>query len=295
MAARQCLVTGGAGFIGSHLVEQLLNDGWRVRVLDDLSTGKLANLAAVLPRIEWLQGSITDEKIARTATAGCEVVFHLAALPSVARSLADPLTTHHVCATGTLQILDAARRAGVRRLIYAASSSAYGGTPGALRQETDPLALSRRMPLPSWRASNIARLSPRSTAWRRSGCDSSMSSARGRTPPVLTPASLRCSPRHCWRGAVPACRATGCNRVISPTSPTRCKRCGVPSMRRPVRGRSTTSATARRPRCLTWSLGSTRSSAAPSCRSTLPPGPATCGTPRRTSRAHGASWAMNRP
>src|SRR5262249_32267628 len=119
MVARQCLVTGGAGFIGSHLVEQLLQENWRVRVLDDFSTGKLANLEAVLPRIELVRGSITDPAAARAGVADCDVVFHLAALPSVARSLADPVTSHTVCATGTLQVLDAARRAAVRRVVYA--------------------------------------------------------------------------------------------------------------------------------------------------------------------------------
>ena len=151
MTARRCLVTGGAGFIGSHLVEQLVQEGSQVRVLDDLSTGKLANLADILPRIEFQRGSIIDEHAVRKATAGCEVVFHLAALPSVARSLADPVTTHHVCATGTLMVLDAARKNGVRRVIYAASSSAYGGTPGALRKETDPVA-----PLSPYAASKLA-------------------------------------------------------------------------------------------------------------------------------------------
>jgi UDP-glucose 4-epimerase len=151
MAARQCLVTGGAGFIGSHLVERLLQMGWRVRVFDNFSTGKSANLATVLDRIELVRGSITDESPTRDAVDGCDVVFHLAALPSVARSLADPLTSHHVCATGTLQVLDAARQAGVRRLVYAASSSAYGGTPGALRTEADPVA-----PLSPYAASKLA-------------------------------------------------------------------------------------------------------------------------------------------
>jgi UDP-glucose 4-epimerase len=151
MRGRQCLVTGGAGFIGSHLVEQLLQQGWRVRVLDNFSTGKPVNLAGVLQRIELVRGSICDEATTQAATADCEAVFHLAALPSVARSLADPLTSHHVCATGTLQVLDAARRAGVRRLVYAASSSAYGGTPGALRKEDDAVA-----PLSPYAASKLA-------------------------------------------------------------------------------------------------------------------------------------------
>jgi UDP-glucose 4-epimerase len=148
---RQCLVTGGAGFIGSHLVEHLLRQGWRVRVLDDLSTGKATNLTAVRNHVDLVHGSITDEAVTRRAVAGCEVVFHLAALPSVARSLVDPLTSHHVCATGTLQVLDAARRGGVRRVVYAASSSAYGGTPGTLRVESDPVA-----PLSPYAASKLA-------------------------------------------------------------------------------------------------------------------------------------------
>jgi UDP-glucose 4-epimerase len=151
MEARQCLVTGGGGFIGSHLVEQLLKQGWRVRVLDNFCTGKPANLAGVLDRIELIRGSITDEKTASETVAGCDVVFHLAALPSVARSVVDPLTSHHVCATGTLQMLDATRRSGVRRLVYAASSSAYGGTPGVLRSEDDPVA-----PLSPYAASKLA-------------------------------------------------------------------------------------------------------------------------------------------
>jgi UDP-glucose 4-epimerase len=137
---RYCLVTGGAGFIGSHLVEQLLDNGWNVRVLDNLSTGKANNLQTLAQRIDFIQGSINDSSVLRPAVAGCEVVFHLAALPSVARSLVDPMTTHEVCATGTLSVLDAARQMGVRRVIYAASSSAYGGTPGALRSESDPVA-----------------------------------------------------------------------------------------------------------------------------------------------------------
>ena len=137
---RYCLVTGGAGFIGSHLVEHLLRDGWNVRVLDNLSTGKAKNLKGLGQRIDFIQGTINDPSILRPAIAGCDVVFHLAALPSVARSLVDPMTTHEVCATGTLSVLDAARQMGVRRVVYAASSSAYGGTPGALRSESDPIA-----------------------------------------------------------------------------------------------------------------------------------------------------------
>jgi UDP-glucose 4-epimerase len=134
------LVTGGAGFIGSHLVDALLQAGQAVRVLDALTTGNRDNLRAVLPRVEFVQGSITDPSVLQAVTEGVEVVFHLAALPSVQRSVEDPLASHRVCATGTLNVLQAARSAKVRRVVYAASSSAYGETPGSVRTETDPVA-----------------------------------------------------------------------------------------------------------------------------------------------------------
>lgn len=145
------LVTGGAGFIGSHLVEQLLAEGHQVRVLDDLSTGRAENLAAVQSRIEFLQGSLTDRVCVQKAVADVEWIFHLGALPSVARSVEAPLPTHEVCATGTLNVLDAARSNGVKRLIYAASSSAYGGLPGERRREEDPVA-----PLSPYAAAKLA-------------------------------------------------------------------------------------------------------------------------------------------
>jgi UDP-glucose 4-epimerase len=134
------LVTGGAGFIGSHLVEGLLAKGHQVRVLDDFSTGKAANLQTLRDRIEVHQGTVTDPDAVQAAVQGREVVFHLAALPSVARSVEDPVSSHEVCATGTLRVLDAARKSGVRRLVYAASSSAYGDIPGAVRTEDDPVS-----------------------------------------------------------------------------------------------------------------------------------------------------------
>lgn len=131
------LVTGGAGFIGSHLVERLLKAGHEVRVLDDLSTGKMKNLAAVSRQVEFVEGSITHRERVAHAVKQCEVVFHLAALPSVKRSVENPEATHAVCTTGTFNVLDAARQAGVRRVVYAASSSAYGDTPGSVRTESD--------------------------------------------------------------------------------------------------------------------------------------------------------------
>ncbi len=130
-----CLVTGGAGFIGSHLVECLLKAGRSVRVLDDFSTGKLANLAANHGKIEVVSGSVADESVVRSAVAGCDVIYHLAALPSVVKSVEDPMTSHRITATGTLLVLDAVRQAGVRRVVYAGSSSAYGDQSGAVRTE----------------------------------------------------------------------------------------------------------------------------------------------------------------
>lgn len=132
-----CLVTGGAGFIGSHLVEALVREGHQVRVLDNFSTGKVENLAAVADDIDLISGDVCHESVVAQAVAGCELVFHQAALASVPRSLEEPLATHAACATGTLVVLHEARKAGVRRVIYAASSSAYGNQPQPRKRETD--------------------------------------------------------------------------------------------------------------------------------------------------------------
>ncbi len=134
---RTVLVTGGAGFIGSHLVEALVQRGERVRVLDNLSTGDRRHLAAVEDRIEFLAGDLADARTVARAVEGVDCVFHQAALASVHVSLERPLETHAACATGTLQLLEAARRAGVRRVVYAASASAYGDDPSLAKRETD--------------------------------------------------------------------------------------------------------------------------------------------------------------
>ena len=132
---RAVLVTGGAGFIGSHLVERFLSEGATVRVIDDFSTGSRDNLAAFMDRIDLLEQSITDPAACAAACVGVDYVLHQAALPSVARSVADPVATHDVSATGTLNMLVAANDAGVRRLVYAGSSSAYGDTPTLPKHE----------------------------------------------------------------------------------------------------------------------------------------------------------------
>jgi UDP-N-acetylglucosamine/UDP-N-acetyl-alpha-D-glucosaminouronate 4-epimerase len=134
----EVLVTGGAGFIGSHLVEGLLGSGHRVRVLDDFATGRAGNLRHLTSRVELLEATILDPQALRRAMEGIEVVFHEAAIPSVPRSVRNPILSNEVNITGTLNVLIAARDAGIRRLVYAASSSAYGSTPGQARVETMP-------------------------------------------------------------------------------------------------------------------------------------------------------------
>jgi UDP-glucose 4-epimerase len=134
----EILVTGGAGFVGSHLVEALVDADHRVRVLDDFATGHRENLAHLTNQVEWIEGSILDPATLRKAIEGIGVVFHQAAIPSVPRSVDNPSLSHEVNATGTLNVLTAARNAGVRRLVYASSSSAYGVAHGGARVETMP-------------------------------------------------------------------------------------------------------------------------------------------------------------
>jgi nucleoside-diphosphate-sugar epimerase len=130
------LVTGGAGFIGSHLVEHLLTgDPRRVRVVDNFSTGFRRNLAPFLDRIELIEGDISRPEICQEALDGVDIVFHQAALPSVPRSIANPARSHAVNATGTLNILVAAKYAGAQRVVYASSSSTYGDTPTLPKHE----------------------------------------------------------------------------------------------------------------------------------------------------------------
>ncbi|MDW8322189.1 MAG: SDR family oxidoreductase [Armatimonadota bacterium] len=130
------LLTGGAGFIGSHLAEKLVELGHEVIVLDDLSTGREENIAHLMDRISFVRGSITDAALLSEVMQGVQVVFHQAALGSVPRSVEDPRTTHDVNVTGTFNVLMAARDARVKRVVYAASSSAYGDTPTLPKVET---------------------------------------------------------------------------------------------------------------------------------------------------------------
>ena len=130
------LVTGGAGFIGSHIVDALVESGARVRVVDNLSTGYLRNLEAVSDRIDFLQGDLADQSIAHKAVEDVELIFHEAALPSVPRSIANPRETHLASVEATFNLLLAAKEKGVRRLVYAASSSAYGDQPTSPKIES---------------------------------------------------------------------------------------------------------------------------------------------------------------
>ena len=131
------LVTGGAGFIGSHLTEELLRRGHRVRVADSLITGKRSNISH-LGEVEFLEGDLADLNFAHRAAAGCEYVLHQAAIPSVPRSVKDPITSNRANVDGTLNILVAARDAGAKRLVFAGSSSAYGNTPTLPKHERMP-------------------------------------------------------------------------------------------------------------------------------------------------------------
>src|SRR6058998_2645175 len=136
----RCLVTGGAGFIGSHLVERLIALGHHVRVVDNLSTGDEANLAGSLSEIEFFQGDLCEPEICRRAVAGIEVVFHVAALPSVPRSLKDPWASHAANVNATVRLLEACKEAHVARVVYSSSSSVYGDTPVLPKTETvEPL------------------------------------------------------------------------------------------------------------------------------------------------------------
>ncbi|HEY3324817.1 MAG TPA: SDR family oxidoreductase [Planctomycetota bacterium] len=131
----QILVTGGAGFIGGHLVEELVRLGHAVRVIDNLSTGNLRNLETVREKIEFIEADLADPQTAMDVVHGVDAIAHEAAIPSVPRSVNNPLESHAACATATVNLLDAARRHHVRRVVFAASSSAYGDDPELPKHE----------------------------------------------------------------------------------------------------------------------------------------------------------------
>jgi UDP-glucose 4-epimerase len=135
--SNKALVTGGAGFIGSHVVARLLQDGWQVRVLDDLSSGDRAKLPA--GDIEFIEGDIRDPQTCKTACTGCDAVFHLAALVSVVGSVENPSLNHDINITGTLNMMTAARDANVRRFVFSSSAAVYGDAEQVPTEETQPL------------------------------------------------------------------------------------------------------------------------------------------------------------
>ncbi len=147
----RALVTGGAGFIGSHIVRRLLATGHDVRVVDNLATGRLSNLDEVIGDIEFFELDIRDAEALGSATRGCDAIFHVAALPSVPRSIANPSASHETNATGTLNILTAARDVGAGRVVFASSSSIYGAARELPKQES-----MRPLPISPYAVSKLA-------------------------------------------------------------------------------------------------------------------------------------------
>jgi nucleoside-diphosphate-sugar epimerase len=151
MATHKYLVTGGAGFIGSNLVEALLRRGNQVVVLDNFSTGRRVNLAPFMSDIELHEADLRDPAAVRKSAQGCDFILHQGALPSVPRSVADPMTSNEVNVTGSLNVLMAARDAGVKRVVAASSSSVYGNTPTLPKVETMPV-----LPMSPYAVSKLA-------------------------------------------------------------------------------------------------------------------------------------------
>ncbi len=144
------LVTGGAGFIGSNICKELISQGCFVRVVDNLLTGKKSNLASIIDKVDFIQADMGDAEVAQSAMKDVDVVLHQGALPSVPRSVDDPAATHRHCVDATFTLLLAARDAGIKRFVYAASSSAYGDTPTLPKVETMP-----PMPLSPYAAAKL--------------------------------------------------------------------------------------------------------------------------------------------
>jgi UDP-glucose 4-epimerase len=137
--SKHYLVTGGAGFIGSHIVRRLASDGQHVRVVDNLSTGTNSRLDDVRQSIDFLQGDLADEEVSKAAVRGIDCVLHQAAIPSVQRSINNPIGTNKANVTATLNLLESCRKANVRRFVYAASSSAYGDVEVLPKVESMPV------------------------------------------------------------------------------------------------------------------------------------------------------------
>lgn len=200
-------VTGGAGFIGGHLIDVLHTVGATVRVIDDLSNSTMEHLAALIEmdpdRVRFIHGSILDDEALREAVAGCKTVFHLAAVGSVPRSIEDPQRTWVVNTTGTLRVLEASRKAGVDRVVFASSSSVYGDQPDLPKVETQP-----PRPMSPYAASKLSGEHLLSV-W---------SQCYG-----LSTASLRFfnvfGPRQAWEGGYAAVVASFCRSILNADRP----------------------------------------------------------------------------
>lgn len=166
LAGRTCLVTGGAGFIGSHIVTRLVQLGAQVRVLDNLSTGFRSNLDHVAESIDWIEGDAADPRVVASCVTDCDTIFHLAAMASVPRSVAEPARCHAWTATSTVQLLAAAREHHVRRLVLASTSAAYGNSTALAKRETDPLR-----PLSPYAAAKLASEQYCQAFWQSSGVE----------------------------------------------------------------------------------------------------------------------------
>jgi len=219
----QCLVTGGAGFIGSNLVHRLVRDGARVRVLDNLSSGHRENLAGVAADVEFVLGDLRDAAAVRAAARGVRHVFHIGALASVQASVDDPATTHEINVTGTLNVLLAAREAGVERVVFSSSASVYGDSSEMPKRETMPPARSRATRSPSWPANIMAAFSTASLGSPFSPCATSTCSAHGRILPRTTRRSSRSSCARMPPGASPPSSAMAPKPATSRLSKTLCR------------------------------------------------------------------------
>lgn len=139
MPKKTAVITGGAGFLGSHLAERLVDSGWHLRILDDLSAGRKDNLSAVIDRVDFRRGDILDDTVLDEIMTGADVVFHLAAKISVPESFKEPESYARVNVAGLIQVLEAARRRGVQRLIFPSSASVYGDDPSLPKKEISGL------------------------------------------------------------------------------------------------------------------------------------------------------------